>query len=449
MDSTESVGPCWSLADTMQSLLDKRVRNGLLRSIALPTQLILDQHRTMVDFSSNDYMGLSHNTNLSYQINQILINNNNLIQSQSTSVSQQLPQVARIGSTGSRLLAGNSVDAVSLENMLVSHYTSKSTNDVASSNFKSPYKALLFNSGYDANLSLFSAIPQSNVLVLYDELIHASVHDGLRLRRFGKIKSFKHNDIINVKNILDAFFTEEASDTDMSNRCAVIAVEAVYSMDGDVAPLLELAKISKMYKGKVNLIIDEAHSTGVIGERGAGLVHDLDIEDAVFARLHTFGKGMGSHGAVVIGSSTLIEFLVNFGRPLIYSTMMSFHSLVEIRTSHKFVATHWKSLQDTLKAKIVLFRNLMHSMPPGAQLLGSMTAIQGIVLPGNENVNTLAHILLSCGQSVRPIRFPTVPKGSERVRICIHVHNTDKEIKALSQDCLAALKLVLSKPAKL
>ncbi|KAH9254386.1 hypothetical protein BASA81_007669 [Batrachochytrium salamandrivorans] len=140
----------------------------------------------------------------------------------------------------------------------------------------------------------------------------------------------------------------------------------------------------------------------MMGNRGAGLVSYLGIEDAVFARLHTFGKGMGV-----------------------------------------------QELQENLHTRIVLFRRLMSQIPSGARLLDSKTAIQGIVLPGNDNVNRLARILISQGQRVLAIRFPTVPRGTERVRICLHVHNTHEEIVCLARECQAALMLVLKGSARL
>ncbi|KAH6572559.1 hypothetical protein BASA84_000570 [Batrachochytrium salamandrivorans] len=442
-----------TLTDILQNKTNQRKEHGLLRSILLQDQ-IKDQNKDqdqdqdqesipippLADFSSNDYLGLSHSTALLSSVHQALVHSTSL----QLPLSDASPQ---IGSTGSRLLSGNSTQAAMLESQLVSHYTNNTPSNGKSS------RALLFNSGYDANLTLFSAIPQSDCLVLYDELIHASVHDGLALRRFGAVASFRHNSVEDVRDKVECFFAKDnvssCSSTTASTKCVIVAVEAIYSMDGDMAPLLELANLARAYPGRVNLIVDEAHSTGMMGNRGAGLVSYLGIEDAVFARLHTFGKGMGVHGAVVIGPPELVQFLVNFGRPLIYSTMMSFHSLITIRASHDYMSTHWKSLQENLHTRIVLFRRLMSQIPSGARLLDSKTAIQGIVLPGNDNVNRLARILISQGQRVLAIRFPTVPRGTERVRICLHVHNTHEEIVCLARECQAALMLVLKGSARL
>ncbi|KAI8927120.1 pyridoxal phosphate-dependent transferase [Entophlyctis helioformis] len=418
----------------LRKLLDERTRKGLLRTLALPGTTTTTaqpgaQPPVLIDFSSNDYLGLSTTGVLESRLS-ILNDAAFAPASASASASHDLQRHPRIGSTGSRLLAGNSAAALDLERRLSTHYAAES--------------ALLFNSGYDANLSLFSALPQRSDLVLYDELIHASVHDGMRLRRFGKAASFRHNDVADVRSKVAAFLAAaDGGGEGGSDGCVIVAVEAVYSMDGDTAPLVELAALAREHPGRVNLIVDEAHSTGIYGQAGVGLVAHLGVQDAVFARLHTFGKAMGVHGAVVVGSRTLTQFLTNYGRPLIYSTMMPFHSLQAIRASHDEVAERWSELQDSMSANIQLFRRLMQDLPAGATLLESHTPIQGVVLPGNERATRLARLLVERGLGVLPIRFPSVPRGTERLRICIHVHNSQAEIAVLARECIAAIRAVL------
>ncbi|KAL2912992.1 hypothetical protein HK105_207560 [Polyrhizophydium stewartii] len=429
-----------TLEGRLQALLARRQQAGLMRSIAVTP--LVSEADGLADFSSNDYLGLARNGDVQSRLRAALSGAAAAGaggDGKATRGNGGGGGTSKVGSTGSRLLTGNSVEAVALESMLAAHYCGPSepgseptgASRPASAAAPGERRALLFNSGYDANLALFSALPQRGDLVLYDELIHASVHDGLRMRRFGQAAPFRHNDVGDVRAQVARFLATAAADA-----CVLVAVEAVYSMDGDMAPIAELAQLAREHGGRVNLVVDEselirkgqAHSTGVIGERGAGLVHHLGADDDVYVRLHTFGKAMGAHGAVVIGTATLVEFLVNYGRPVIYSTMMSFHSLAAIRVAHEYVAEHWRELQGRLQANIRAFRRQMGGpLPGGARLLESQTAIQGIVVAGPSAAVALAQQLVRRGQRVQAIRFPSVPRGAERVRLCVHAHNSGAE----------------------
>ena len=250
------------LEERLHKLLDQRREIGLERSLKTSSGLI--------DFCSNDYLGLSHDLGLVQELHD-----------------KAFKEKPDLGSGGSRLLAGNTKQHETFETVLSQVHKSEA--------------ALLFNSGYSANLGLFSSVPQRGDVVLYDEKIHSCIKDGMRLS-FAKHFSFKHNDLAHLEKRLKS----------LDGTMVFIAVESVYSMDGDACPLLELVELSEKYNA--HIIVDEAHTTAIYGDKGAGLVAELGLEKRVFARVHTFGKGVGSHGACVVGSQVLKIYLINNAR---------------------------------------------------------------------------------------------------------------------------------------
>ncbi|MEQ9376545.1 MAG: 8-amino-7-oxononanoate synthase [Imperialibacter sp.] len=368
-----------SITPQMQQRLDERKAKGNLR--ALPG--IHLPH----DFTSNDYLGLARSTELGQMIARRL---------------GELGAPAH-GGTGSRLLSGNSDFAMELEQKLARIFKGEA--------------ALVFNSGYQANLCLISAVAQKGDTILYDQLSHVCLKEGAWLSK-AKTFAFLHNDLADLERRLK---TVEGN--------TFVVIESVYSMDGDVAPLKEIATLCKKYEAR--LIIDEAHGTGVFGEGGSGLACSLGLEEAFFARVYTFGKAMGVHGAAVVGSQVLIDYLVNFGRPFIYTTAMPLHSLVAIEQAFDYLSQN-EHLQALLERRIVSF---VRQFPVSTKLtrLPSDTAIQPIVVPGNEKAKAMAKALQNNGIDVRPILAPTVKEGEERLRICLHTYNTEEEINALCQ----------------
>jgi 8-amino-7-oxononanoate synthase len=329
---------------------------------------------------------------------------------------------SRIGSTGSRLLSGNHSYYETLESNLA--------------RFHGGEAALIFNSGYDANIGLFSSVPQPGDLILYDALIHNSVQVGMKASR-ATVMPFEHNDTAHLRSIIEA---------SSSYRNIIIVVEGVYSMDGDVAPLMEIIRLCDVHAPHAAIIVDEAHATGVLGDHGEGLVGSLGVEDRVFCRVHTFGKALGVHGAVVIGPAELKSYLLNYARSIIYTTSLPTHSLVSIKVAYDVLNSAYgrerrKHLDDLIK----YFRKAMSDAAiPLLHLLPSDSPIHGIVLPGNERVMSVTKFLKSRRLNVLPIRPPTVPAGSERLRVAIHAHNTREEIDTL----VMALKLAVS-PSRL
>jgi 8-amino-7-oxononanoate synthase len=361
----------------LQISLQKRTEQYTLRSLRLQEQLI--------DFCSNDYLGFSRSKTLQ----QAVENEWN-----------QLPAPGN-GSTGSRLLAGNTAYAETLEQYIA--------------NFHAAETGLIYNSGYDANVGLFSALGQRDTTFIYDELIHASVHDGIKLSR-STAYPFRHNDLIHLEERLQ-----------IAQGVVYIAVESVYSMDGDSAPLTDIVALCKKYKA--NLIVDEAHATGITTNGGKGLVQAAHLEKEVFARLHTFGKAMGCHGAIVVGSALLRKFLINFSRSFIYTTALPIHSLITIHQAYQLLQNDAASA-DQLYKNIHWFKKEMAS-DSTIQLIESESPIQSIIISGNEAVKKCSDLLREKGLDVRPILSPTVPREKERLRICIHAFNTTAEMQQL------------------
>lgn len=343
------------------------------------------------DFLSNDYLGLAKSPVLRSRIQDDY---------------NQLSD-AMNGATGSRLLSGNTTYAEDLEGYLAKLFLGE--------------RALLFNSGYTANLAVLSTIPQRGDTIILDELAHACMKEGARLSYAQKL-SFRHNDLNDLEKKLDK-----------SQGDIFVVVESVYSMDGDIVPLEALVSLCKKYKA--NLIMDEAHSTGIWGSKGSGLACAMGMEKEVFARVYTFGKAMGVHGAVVVGDDVLIQFLVNFARPFIYTTALPTHSLVAIRAAFDYLAQNIQ-LQAQLKENIGCFKT--HAVPQlvkvGVEVVESNSAIQAIVIPGVERVKKVAEALQHKGFNVRPILSPTVRVGSERLRLCLHSYNTKEEIDSLIKE---------------
>ena len=354
--------------------IEERKRKGLFRS--------LKSEYPAIDFSSNDYLGFSKEGLIEKKIKQLGLS------------------TASSGSSGSRLISGNSQFTEKLEKEL--------------SGFHSAESALLFNSGYDANVGLISSIPTKRDLVLYDELVHASIHDGVRLS-FAKSYKIRHNDVDHLKRMIERNLP--VVDT------IYVVVESVYSMDGDCAPLKEIVKLCD--NKKVFLIVDEAHAIGVFGKNGRGLCNELGIEEKCFARVYTYGKAMGCHGAAVVGNTTLRDYLINFARSFIYTTALPLNSLYCIKAAYELLKEEKNS--KTLRENIKYFRSLTKDF------IESSSAIQCKLFPGNHNVDVIEKKFEKAGMFVKGIKSPTVKEGAERVRICLHAFNTKEEINNIAE----------------
>lgn len=335
-----------------------------------------------IDFSSNDYLGLANSALLKQSINEELM---------------QLP-LYKNGAVGSRLLFGNSAYAEELEQYIAIFHEAEA--------------GLIYNSGYDANIGLLSCVANRHDTYIYDELVHASIIDGMKLS-WAKNYKFKHNDLIDLEKKLNA----------VKSGNIFIVVESVYSMDGDFALLNEISILAKKYHA--NLIVDEAHATGLFGNKGQGYVSELKLENACFARICTFGKALGVHGAIVLGTNVLRKYLINHSRSFIYSTALPIHSLVAIKCAYKIMENAHEE-RFYLKQLIAYFKLKINETL--VLSLNSTSAIQGVVIAGNNEVKESAKLLQNAGFDVKAILSPTVKKGMERIRICIHAFNTKEEI---------------------
>lgn len=329
-----------------------------------------------IDFFSNDYLGIA----------------------QQRLLTSEDVHIYAAGATGSRLLSGNYALIEAAESTLATFHQTPA--------------ALIFNSGYDANVGLLSAIPQKGDTILYDALSHASIREGLRLS-FAQSFSFRHNDLMHLEEKLK-----------LAKGHIFIVTETVFSMDGDRCPLPDLVLLAQKYGA--HLIVDEAHATGIIGKNGAGLTQHDQLQEAIFARIHTFGKAVGCQGAAVLGSERLKAYLVNFSRPFIYTTALPPLAIKAVIKSYQiFPGMHTE--RQVLQQHIQQFQQA--KLP--FQKLISDTPIQGLIIPGNENVIQVATTLQNNGFAVRPILYPTVPKNAERLRIILHAFNTKNELQNL------------------
>jgi 8-amino-7-oxononanoate synthase len=329
---------------------------------------------SLVDFYSNDYLGFS-------------------IENQQN--------VAVKGSTGSRLISGNSIEAEECESFLAKHFNAEA--------------ALVFNSGYSANLGLLSSIPQRGDIILYDERIHASAKEGMRLS-FADSFSFKHHDYSDLERLLLKY----------EGKVIYVVVESLYSMDGTMTHFRKLTNLCGKYNAF--LIVDEAHSAGIFGKEGRGVVSALEIENKIFARIITFGKAYGLVGAAVIGSNNLKNYLVNFARSFIYTTALpnEIYTLIKNNVGSELVVKK----QDSLHANISFFRENFNS-----EILVSEinSPIQVLQIGDKEKAKQIAKSCQDKNLAIKPIFSPTVPEGQESIRICLHSFDSHNDIRTLTE----------------
>lgn len=360
--------------------LQKRKTEGSFRELKFSKDL--------VDFSSNDYLGFAGNLRIYQRAGAILKERRMEIN----------------GAGGSRLLTGNHPLYPRAEALIADYHKAGA--------------ALIFNSGYDANLGFFSAVPGKGDLILYDELIHASIRDGIQLSR-AKTFKFRHNDLEDLKNKMNRLKNDIFGDI-------YLVTESVFSMDGD-SPDLE-ALVNYTREENIFLVVDEAHAVGV---NGRGLIAENGLQDKVFARLVTFGKATGAHGAAILGSPNLKDYLINFSRSLIYSTALPPHAIATVIAAYEELEEQGETEIKKLRDRITFFSGEVSKREFPKHFLTSNSAIQGFLIPGNDQVKEASVKLAEKGFDVKPILSPTVPKGQERLRICLHSFNSEEEISNL------------------
>lgn len=368
-----------NLPNKLLKQLDSRKETNALRTLKTSSNL--------VDFSSNDYLGFAKSDEIFHKVHQFLVDNN----------------IKQNGATGSRLLTGNHFLYNEVESLLNEFHQSES--------------ATIFNSGYDANIGFFASVPQRGDVILYDELIHASIRDGFQLSN-AKAFKFLHNNLEDLEaKIIRQNINKE--------NIIYVVVESVFSMDGDSPDLIEISKTCK--KHNVFLIVDEAHALGVFS---SGLVQKLSLQNDVFARIVTFGKAMGCHGAAILGSLDLQTYLVNFARSFIYTTGLSPQSIATIKVAYQYLgfpSTELKKCQEViLRENIQFFISEVKRL--NLNFIASCSAIHCCVFSGNEKVKSISEKLQKKGFDVKAILSPTVAKGKERLRFCLHSYNSKQEI---------------------
>jgi 8-amino-7-oxononanoate synthase len=361
--------------------LETRKQNNALRQLPIPNNFI--------DFASNDYIGFSKNKTIFEETHHYLIDNNYI----------------QNGATGSRLISGNHKVYQEAENFIANFHQSESS--------------LIFNSGYDANVGFFSSVPQKGDLILFDELCHASIRDGIQLSN-AKSYKFKHNDFEDLERLIQNPRPKTQDPTTI-----YIVTESVFSMDGDCPNMEELVAVSEKFG--CYLVVDEAHALGVLGNNGEGLVQMLGLQNQVFARIMAFGKGLGCHGAAIVGGQELRDYLVNFARSFIYSTGLSPHSVATILVAYQHLKTEKKTIEK-LRENIVHFNQEKNILGLKPMFVRSKSAIQSAIIPGNQNVKSIAKQIQEKGFDVKAILSPTVPEGQERLRFCLHSYNSKEEI---------------------
>jgi 8-amino-7-oxononanoate synthase len=365
----------YSFENTLIDRLAEKRKQGLLRTLS---------HPVGIDFSNNDYLGLANHFEVA-------------------KAAADAYMKYGAGSKGSRLLGGNHKIFEETESWLA--------------NWKGSEAALIFNSGYSANLGIISALCDSKTHLFCDRLSHASILDGYAIGT-GKLHRFKHNNPPDLEKALKGVDAESFK---------LIAVEAVYSMEGDIAPLKEYADLAEKYGAL--LYVDEAHSDGILGPSGRGLVAQLGLENKVHLSLTTFGKAYGTMGACVFGSKLLIDYLISNARSFIYSTAISLGAVAAMQKAVE-VSTRENFRRESLFKMFTGFRQKITEA--GIDCLQSETQIVPIVLGTVEKAQKCKEFLREKGFCVPCIRPPTVPNGTARLRINITAAQKANDVEDLA-----------------
>lgn len=375
--------------DSHERALKALERRGRLRTLT---------PRSGVDFSSNDYLGLAASAELA------------------EAVARALDRGVAVGAGGSRLLRGNDPEHEALETEAARVFGAES--------------CLYFGGGFLANYALFSTLPARGDLVVHDTLIHASVLDGVRAGK-AAVASAAHNDV--------GAFDDAIRDWRENGGTGRpwIAVESLYSMDGDTAPLEDLAAVTRRHDGV--LVIDEAHATGVLGPQGRGLGHALEGAPDVIS-LHTCGKALGTTGALVLAPRVIRDYLVNRARPFIYATAPSPLMAASVRAALDLVQGETGAQHRERLASLVAFAGREMARKLGIEASG--THIQPIVLGADERAVSVAKALIAEGFDIRAVRPPTVPEGTARLRLSLTLNAGEEATARLVEALVRALQEV-------
>ncbi|MEE2860124.1 MAG: 8-amino-7-oxononanoate synthase [Pseudomonadota bacterium] len=343
--------------------------------------------RAGIDFASNDYLGLAQSERLRRAV--------------ASALQEGLP----VGAAGSRLLRGNTDVQADFE--------------AAAARFFGAEAALGFGGGYVANFAVITTLPQRGDLLLMDALSHASTHEGARAGR-AQVATFRHGDVAHARDVIRDWRRGGGTGS------VWIAVESLYSMDGDVAPLDDLMALADE---EGFLLVDEAHATGVFGLGGRGLAHHLEGRDNVLT-LHTLGKALGGSGALVCGARCLVDFLINRCRPFIFATAPSPLMAVAGREALAILQDEpWR--REELAGHIATFGSEMARRLPQVPLSGSQ--IVPLIVGPNAETMELAAAVQARGFDVRGIRPPTVPEGTSRLRVSLTLNASRADVVRLAE----------------
>lgn len=374
---------------------DDSIQRRIVRELDLLRGI--SQFRTLdvpegIDLSSNDYLGLACDPRLK------------------AAVAEAIDRAERMGGTGSRLLSGNAREWEDLEEEFAK--------------FAGTETALYFGSGYAANVGLLSALLRPGDVVFSDAMNHASLIDGMRLSGAQKV-IFPHRDL--------GFLQSALRQHGGGAGARLIVTESVFSMEGDVAPLAETLRLGKEYGAE--LVVDEAHATGVCGPQGRGAAAELGVEREALAIVHTCGKALASAGAFICGSRALKDFLINRARTLIFSTAMPPYFAEQIRSALALARAadseraHLREIADELRVSLVA---------AGIHCGESSTHIVPVILGSNEAALHVASELQRAGFAAKAIRPPTVPRGTARIRISLTSRITKEQVRRLAEVLRAA-----------
>jgi len=363
--------------------LERLREKGRFRSLRMYAAM---EDRSSIDFGSNDYLGFAEDRKLKEQALESL-------------------RASALSSSSSRLLPGYHSEHLAAEKYFA--------------NFVGAEAALFFNSGYDANMALLTTLPTRHDLILYDERSHASIYDGVHAS-LAKSRRFAHNSASDLDRILE--------NRELSGQIFVV-LESVYSMDGDVAELAKIANVASEYEAI--MIVDEAHATGVLGQRGEGLVKETIGRNSGILTLHTCGKALGAAGAFVAGSRTVMEFLVNKARPFIYTTALPPIIPLQILNAVRRLESEGSALAQKLRERSDFVRARLRASLVHWKVTEGVTPIISIIIGEDEDALRASQALSKLGFDVPAIRPPTVPEGSARLRMNISLRHSKEELRGV------------------
>ncbi len=346
-----------------------------------------------IDFTSNDYLGLTQSQALRERI------------------IEKLAEGMPLGAGGSRLLRGN-------------HHWHEEA-EQAFAEFEGVEHALFFSSGYHANMAVLTALPTRHDVILYDTMVHASIKEGIRASLAAK-KSFEHNSLSSLREMARAA-RKEGSDI-------YVVVESLYSMDGDEVPLQELAALCDELD--LALIVDEAHATGLFGKDGRGLIDDYGVRDNVLVSTHPCGKAIAAAGSFVCASEVIISYLINKARTMIFTTALPpivAATIIEVLKGFKEDA----QLREQLLTNAAFFRQRLQRSLQQWRVSDGRSPIVPLIVGEDPVACAVSDALLERGFDIRPIRPPTVAEGTARFRITINALHTREQLEELCEALIA------------